>query len=276
MSIVLALAASLMWGVADYRGGLASRRHPLPAVLAFSQLAGLLGLLVIVAVRGLDYTPAALAEGVAAGLLGAVAVTAFYRSLAIGTMSIAAPVLSTSAAIPVVAGLATGDRPSLLQLAGIALALGGVVLSSAERSGDHETTAAQRLSFLLAVVAMLAIGVQLVLLSAAAETDPLLGATATRGTSVVIFAAVALVLRPVVAPTALPDLALIGILDAFANLAYSAATTGGFLSVVAVLSTLYPVVTVALAHRHLGERLAGPQRVGVALALLGVAAISAG
>jgi drug/metabolite transporter (DMT)-like permease len=276
MPIVLALAASLMWGVADFRGGLASRQHPLLTVLVVSQVGGLAALLVIVAVRGVDYAPGALAAGIGAGLLGAVAVSAFYRSLAIGSMSIAAPVLTTSAAVPVLAGLATGDRPSPLQLAGIALALMGVVLAAREQGGDHLAAAAQRRSFALAVVAMLAIGVQLVLLSHAAETDPLLGATTTRATSLGVMLFAALLLRPPITRSAVPNLAVIGALDAFANLAFSTATTGAYLSVVAVLSSLYPVVTVALAHHHLGERLAGPQRVGVALALLGVVAITAG
>jgi len=126
------------------------------------------------------------------------------------------------------------------------------------------------------VVATVAIGLQLVLLSTAARTDPLLGVTASRLTSVVIFAVVALVVRPPVRRAALPGLAGIGILDTAANVSYAAATTAGLLSVVAVLSSLYPVVTVGLAHRHLGERLAGSQRAGVVLALGGAALISAG
>jgi drug/metabolite transporter (DMT)-like permease len=276
MSIVLALAASVMWGVADFRGGLASRRHPLLTVLVVSQAAGLVGLLAVVAVRGVDYAAGALAAGVGAGLLGALAISAFYRSLAIGSMSIAAPVLATSAAVPVVAGLATGDRPSALQSAGIALALAGVILAAREPSSEHPAAAAQRRSFALAVVAMLAIGLELVLLAEAADTDPLFGVATARATSLSVVLVAALLLRPPLARSALPDLALIGVLDAFANLAFAAATTGAFLSIVAVLSALYPVVTVALAHRHLGERLAGPQRVGVVLALLGVGAISAG
>jgi drug/metabolite transporter (DMT)-like permease len=276
MPIVLALAASLMWGVADFRGGLASRRHPLLTVIAVSQTAGLVSLLAVVAVRGVDYAPEGLAAGVGAGLLGAIAISAFYRSLAIGSMSIAAPVLTTSAAIPVVAGLATGDRPSPLQSFGIALALAGVILAAREPSSDHPAPAAQRRSFALAVVAMLAIGVQLVLLSKAAETDPVLGVTATRATSLGVVLIAAALLRPKMTRSALPDLAMIGVLDAFATLAFAAATTGAFLSIVAVLSALYPVVTVALAHRHLGERLAVPQRLGVVLALLGAGAITAG
>ena len=276
MAVALALAASLMWGVGDYLGGMASRRNALVAVILAGQVAGLLSLVVVAAVRGIDVSARGALAGVAAGLLSAIAITSFYRALTIGSMSIAAPVLSTSAAVPVIVSLSGGDLPSPLQSAGIALALVGVVLASREPEHGHPDPAAQRRSFLLALLATVAVGLQLVLLSTAAQTDPLLGVTASRVTSVVIFAAVALVVRPPVRRPALPGLAGIGILDTAANVSYAAATTAGLLSVVAVLSSLYPVVTVGLAHRRLGERLAGSQRIGVALALGGAALISAG
>ena len=276
MAVALALAASLMWGVGDYLGGMASRRNALITVILAGQVAGLLSLVVVAAVRGIDVSARGALAGVAAGLLSAIAITSFYRALTIGSMSIAAPVLSTSAAVPVIVSLAGGDLPSPPQSAGIALALVGVVLASREPEHGHPDPAAQRRSFLLALVATVAVGLQLVLLSTAAQTDPLLGVTASRVTSVVIFAAVALVVRPPVRRPALPGLAGIGILDTAANVSYAAATTAGLLSVVAVLSSLYPVVTVGLAHRRLGERLAGSQRIGVALALGGAALISAG
>ena len=278
MPILLSLAASLLWGVADYRGGLASRAHPLLTVAAVSQAAGLAALLLAVAVHGITVSSAAVAEGAATGVLGAIAISAFYRSLAIGSMSIAAPVLATSAAIPVLAGIASGDRPSAVLAAEIAAALAGVVLASREPAGrgDAHSRAAQRRSFLLALVATLAVGGQLVLLAAAADTDPLLGVTVSRMVSLSLMLVAVLIVRPAFSRRAVPDLSLIGILDSLANLSYAAATTGAFLSVAAVLSSLYPVVTVGLAHRHLGERLAGPQRAGAALALAGAAAISAG
>jgi drug/metabolite transporter (DMT)-like permease len=276
MAVALALAASLMWGVGDYLGGLASRRNALVTVILAGQAAGLAALLVVAALRGIETSPRGTLAGVGAGLLSAVAITAFYRALTIGTMSIAAPVLSTSAAVPVVVSVAGGDLPSPAQSAGIAAALIGVVLASREPAHGHPDPAAQRQSFLLALVATVAIGLQLVLLSTAADTDPLLGVTASRMTSVLVFAGVALAVRPPVRREALPGLAGIGLLDTAANVCYAAATTAGLLSVVAVLSSLYPVVTVGLAHRHLGERLTRPQRVGVALALGGAALISAG
>lgn len=276
MAVALALAASLMWGVGDYLGGIASRRNALVTVILAGQVAGLAALIAVGAVRGIDISTRGALAGVGAGLLSAIAITTFYRAMTIGSMSIAAPVLSTSAAVPVLISLAGGDLPSALQSAGIVAALVGVVLASREPEHGHPDPGAQRRSFLLALVATAAIGFQLVLLSIAADTDPLLGVTGSRLTSVLIFTAVALVVRPPVRREALPGLAGIGLLDTAANVSYAAATTAGLLSVVAVLSSLYPVVTVGLAHRHLGERLAGSQRVGVALALGGAALISAG
>jgi drug/metabolite transporter (DMT)-like permease len=265
-----------MWGVGDYLGGIASRRNALVTVILAGQVAGLAALIAVGAVRGIDISTGGAIAGVGAGLLSAIAITTFYRAMTIGSMSIAAPVLSTSAAVPVLISLAGGDLPSALQSAGIVAALVGVVLASREPEHGHPDPGAQRRSFLLALVATVAIGFQLVLLSYAADTDPLLGVTGSRLTSVVIFTAAALVVRPPVRREALPGLTGIGLLDTAANVSYAAATTAGLLSVVAVLSSLYPVVTVGLAHRHLGERLAGSQRAGVALALGGAALISAG
>src|SRR3954453_6540186 len=165
MSILLALTASLLWGVADYRGGLASRAHPLITVAAVSQAAGLAVLLMAVVRHGVTVSAGAVAEGAATGVLGAIAISAVYRALAIGSMSLPAPVLAPSAAIPGLAGIASGDRPSPLQSAGIAAALFGVVLASREpaAASDERGRAAQRRSFLLALVATLAVGGQLVL-----------------------------------------------------------------------------------------------------------------
>ena len=131
MAVALALAASLMWGVGDYLGGIASRRNALVTVILAGQLAGLLSLAVVAAVRGVDVSGRGALAGVGAGLLSAVAITSFYRAMTIGSMSIAAPVLSTSAAVPVLVSVAGGDLPSAVQSAGIVAALGGAALISA-------------------------------------------------------------------------------------------------------------------------------------------------
>ncbi len=110
-----------MWGVADYLGGLQSRKRQVLAVVAISQLAGLSLIAVIVAGRGVAFPgvenmlPAAIA-----GVMGAFCIVIFYLALSYGPISIVAPVLASSACIPVIYGLVTGERPSGLQLTGLA------------------------------------------------------------------------------------------------------------------------------------------------------------
>jgi len=139
MAVALALIASLCWGVADFMGGSLSRRHPLLVVVLVSQAVGLAGVVVVAAVRSGGYDTGAALPGVLAGLAGVVAVSSFYRSMTLGAISVAAPILATSAVVPVVVGLATGERPSAVQMAGIAAALAGVALESREPSAGGGT-----------------------------------------------------------------------------------------------------------------------------------------
>jgi drug/metabolite transporter (DMT)-like permease len=125
MAVALALIASLCWGVADFMGGSLSRRHPLLVVVLVSQAVGLAGVVVVAAARSGGYDTGAALPGVLAGLAGVVAVSSFYRSMTLGAISVAAPILATSAVVPVVVGLATGERPSAVQLVGIGAALAG-------------------------------------------------------------------------------------------------------------------------------------------------------
>ena len=125
-----ALLASLMWGVADFLAGRASRVHPAAMVALVGQAIGLVALALIVLFRGADAD--AVTPGIFVGLFGAVAVLSFYRALALGTMSIVAPIVATSAIVPVFAGVFDGERPGTLQWIGIVAALSGVVLASLE------------------------------------------------------------------------------------------------------------------------------------------------
>jgi drug/metabolite transporter (DMT)-like permease len=278
--IPAALSASLLWGTADFLAGRASRRHPVVLVALVGQAAGLLVLACILAIRGLD--TAALVPGALSGAVGVVAVTAFYAALGLGTMSIVAPIGATSAIVPVIAGIVDGERPGALQWTGVAVALTGVVLAAREPSGGTSRDA--RAAVRLALLAALTIGFALVFLDKAAEHDALSGVAAARAVSVpALVAALLWTRRRATAPAPLPraprllaGLAAIGLLDTAANAAFAIATTGGLLSLVAVLGGLFPVVTVALAYFVLGERLAPLQRAGVALALVGVPLIGAG
>jgi drug/metabolite transporter (DMT)-like permease len=273
-----ALSASLLWGTADFLAGRASRRHPVVLVALVGQAAGLAVLTLILAIRGLD--TGALLPGALSGVVGVVAVTAFYNALGLGTMSIVAPIGATSAIVPVIAGIVDGERPGALQWVGVAIALIGVVLAAREPSSGSSRDA--RAAIRLALLAALTIGFALVFLGKAAEHDALTGVAAARAVSAPALALALLWTRRGASsplprdPRVLAGLAVIGLLDTGANAAFAIATTGGLLSLVAVLGGLFPVVTVALAYVVLGERLARPQRIGVVLALVGVPLIGAG
>ena len=276
LAAALALAASLTWGLADFFGGVQSRRHALVAVVAVSQTAGLLGLLVLSAVAA---GPApgweAIWPAVLGGLSGAVAIGAFYRALAVGTMSVVAPIVATSVAVPVLFGLATGERPAAIAAIGMALAVAGIVLAAREPAKPG-ADAPRGGAVGLAVLAAVMLGGLLVGLDASAERgDALWAVLVARAASCVLCLAVAAAVRPKLDRDAVPALIGLGLLDTSANALFAAASTEGLLAVVAVLSSLYPVVTVVLAGVLLHERLAAAQQAGVAGALVGVVLIAA-
>jgi drug/metabolite transporter (DMT)-like permease len=280
LAIVLGLSSALAWGLADFLGGLQSRRHPVLAVLAVSLCAGTLGLMGLALALGAELPDGrALAWAAAATLGGNVALLALYAGLAAGTMSVVAPVSASGAALPVIVGLAMGERPSGLQLAGLVLAMAGVVAVSREPAhADAPKAAAGRRALLLALVAAVGFGWFYIAMERATRTgDPVAVAAAGRLAALVVILAVVAVLRPrMPRPGQLPALAVVGVLDAGANVLYALATREGLLSVVSVLGALYPAATVVLAHVILKERISGSQRMGVGAVFGGVALIAAG
>ena len=280
LALALGLGSSVCWGIADFVGGLQSRRVPVAAVTLISQSAGLAGILAILAFSG-QAAPTAgeLAPAALAGMGGTVALTAFYRALALGTMSIVAPISATGAAVPVFVGLAAGERPGAFQVAGILAAGVGVVLAARERHDDDAGRAsASRLSIGLALFAALGFGSFFVGMDAAAEADVLWALLVARATSVIMLVAFAAATRPRLAMGAatLRAVIAVGVLDLAANSLYALGSTQGLLSVVAVLGSLYPVTTVLLARALLGERIRRVQQVGVLTAIAGVVLIAAG
>lgn len=273
-AVVLGLLSGLSWGVADFLGGVASRRAAAFAVVAISQAIGLLVALVVVAIVRPDLPPTGnILLGLAAGLTGVIGLMAFYRALSIGSMSVIAPISALGALVPVIVDLAAGDVPAALVLAGMAFALAGAALV-ARAPGP-----ASRAGVGLAVVAALGFGGFFSLLAAAADGESALWSLImARGASVPFAAVVAI---GVGAGLALHGRVLLmtataGILDASANLMYAAGSQRGLTSVVAVLGSLYPVTTVGLAAVVLHERLGRLQAVGAGFALAGVAMIAAG
>jgi len=278
-AVVLGLGSSLLWGLADFLGGLQSRRHPVLVVLLVSQGVGLTGVLVAALARGqgLPETSAVLAAA-GAGVAGLAALGAFYRALSIGTMSVVAPISGTAAAIPVTVGVLTGERPGPVQVVGMFLAVAGIVLASREGPQDSERAAASREAVGLALLAALGFGLFFVGMDHAADRDVLWALVFARAADIPVLLAFVLVLRPAFprGAGALAPMAGIGVLDLGANALYAQASTTGLLSVVSVLGSLYPAVTVLLARVLLGERLRRAQGAGVTLIMLAVVAIAAG
>jgi drug/metabolite transporter (DMT)-like permease len=272
----LALGSSLVWGTADFAGGSLTKRLPAFAVTVVSQAAGFVALLVVVAVRG-EIGWRSFGLGLLAGIGGGAGLAAFYRALSLGTMSVVSPIAACGALVPFVLSLATGERPSTIALAGAAAALGGAVLASVdERRGDSPERAR---AVALAVVAAVALGLFVYFLGLGSrEGDPLSTLTGARVASLGLLIAVAGVRRSTLRlpRSALGAVAAVGLADVAANGLFAYATGHGLLALVAVLGSLYPVVTVLLAHVLLGERLTRAQQVGIAVALAGVCAIAAG
>jgi drug/metabolite transporter (DMT)-like permease len=277
LAVLLALASSVAWGTADFAGGLLSRRLPTLAVTVVSQSAGFAALLVALAVAGFQFDGRSFVLGVAAGAGGGAGLAAFYRALALGTMSIVSPVVACGAVVPFTISLATGERPSGIALAGAAVALVGAVLASVEES--RAPVRERGRAIVLAVVAAGALGLFTYFLGLGSREgsalSTLVGARVGSLTLLLsLTAAVGATVR--VGRRGLLPVVAVGLTDVAANALFALASTRGLLAIVAVLGSLYPVTTVLLAHVVLGERLTGVQLAGVAVALAGVAALSVG
>ena len=252
MGVLLALAASASWGVGDFLGGMASRARSPILVMAVSQPVGLVLLGIATVARWQAPPGAAVAWACPAAVLGTLGLAAFYRGMATGSISVVAPIAGAAAAIPIVVGVLGGDRPSPLQGVGFACAIGGVAGASWEGRGR---ALAPGVGY--ALVALLGFGGYFVLLHRAGSEDFLWAAFLFRCTSTPLAWAALLRLRPPRAGIrrSLPGLAAIGVLDTGGNTLFAASSAHGLVSVTSVLASLYPVVTVLLAHAYLRERL---------------------
>jgi drug/metabolite transporter (DMT)-like permease len=275
-AIVLALGASLSWGLADFFGPLQGRRFGALRTLVYVQLGGLVGIALIVAVRWVGPEDAAALLAIPAAISGTLGLFAYYRGIAVGAISIVAPIAGVSAVVPVVVGIASGESPSTWQLAGMACALVGVFLAAREPGRGGETRLAAGVG--LAVLAAIGFGGYFPFMHAAGNADFWWASLIFRMASTSVILVAVAVQRPNldVPGRVLPWLALIGFGDMFGNLLYAAASTSGLVSVTSVLASLYPIVTVVLARILLSERVARSQEAGIALTLAGVALISAG
>lgn len=274
---LLALASSLLWGAGDFLGGTLTRRLPAAAVVGVSQALALVAFALAALVVGeaaVGMTAAGWAWSAAAGAAGLTGLVAFYSALATGTMGVVAPIAALGVVVPLAAGLLSGERPAAVQLVGVALGVAGGVLAS----GPDIAGGASRRPVALALLAGLAFGLTLVFLARGSEDSPLLTLLGMRATSVTLLVVAAIALRSVggVCRGDLPMMAAIGLLDGGANLTYAIATTTGLLSLVSVLASLYPAVTVVLARLVHHEHMTRVQDAGVVAAVVGVVLVAAG
>ena len=277
MLALLALGGALSWGAGDFIAGIVVRRIAVLTVLAFSQAIGLVGIALWVWLAREPFPGVAeLLPAALAGLAGAIGLGALYRGLAVGAMGIVAPISAASPIIPLAVDAAQGVVPALAQWLGVALVLAGIVTLSREPKSSGQRIAA---GTGLAIVAALGFGLFFVGLDAGADESAPWAVVSARSASVALAVAVAvLVTRTSLRPPRglLPALVAIGIFDTGANVLVAYATTKGAAGIVAVLSALYPVVTVVLARLVLGEKLSVSRRVGGVVALAGAALVAAG
>jgi drug/metabolite transporter (DMT)-like permease len=271
--LLLALGASLAWGVSDFVGPLVGRRLGTLAVLFWAQIGGLLAIGLAVAIRGQGPAGWAVLFAVFASIGGMLGLFAFYRGVQQGAISVVAPIAGVSAIVPVIYGIATGDSPSVLQLVGVGCALAGVALASIEH---HEGSRRIAAGAGLALLAAAGFGFYFPWMHAAGKVDFWWASLVFRTVAFLLVAAVVAQQR---APMKVSrrDLAIvcaIGIGDTIGNVLFAASSGKGLISLTAVLASLYPVVTVLLAASVLRERVAPLQRAGIALTLTGVVLIS--
>ncbi|MFD9871509.1 EamA family transporter [Streptomyces niveus] len=288
MTALFALATALLWGLADFGGGLLTRRTPALTVVVVSQSIAVAVLGVIVVATGAwSASGPQLWYAVAAGVVGPVAMLAFYKALALGPMGVVSPLGSIGVAVPVGVGIVVGERPGLLQFAGIAVAVAGIVLAGGP---ELRGAAVQRRAIALTLIAAVGFGAVMALIAEASTsiTGLFLALFVQRVTNVgvggaALYVSVRRGARALpeeggfqVIRAALPALAFVGLADVAANGTYSIAAQNGPVTVAAVLASLYPVITAIAARGVLKERLRAVQAAGAGLALIGTVLLAAG
>jgi drug/metabolite transporter (DMT)-like permease len=278
VAILLAALCAATYGVADYCGGRASRSVPSPIVTLIGQSTSLVLVVIGVIVIG---TPLASGHdmwwGAVGGAAGGLALIAFYRALSHGAMTVVAPTTAVvSAVLPVVVGLLQGERPSGTAVVGIVVACLSVALVSGLIGTRHQHTGFA--TVMLAVGAGIGFGFIFIAFARTADSSGMWPLVAARAASVPVVAVVVVTTRP--GSGAIRSVVWMvvasGVLDMAANLFYLEASHRGLLSIVAVISSMYPVITVCLAFGLDHERVSKSQAVGLAFAATALALVSLG
>jgi drug/metabolite transporter (DMT)-like permease len=272
-ALLLALGASLAWGFADFVGPLYGRTYGGLRIMLYGQIGGVAAIGLVMAARGDAPSRWAVLLAVPAAISGTLGLYAYYRGMAVGAMSVIAPIAGASAIVPVVFGIASGDRPTPVQIAGIACAIVGVALASLEHQDGSARVAA---GVGLALLAALGFGFYFPGMHAAGAADPWWSSFVFRSTSFLVVATTVGIRRPSLRlPRAVLLVAVaVGLGDTLGNVLFAASAGHGLVSLTSVLASLYPVVTVLLAARVLRERIAPVQKLGIVLTLTAVALIA--
>ena len=277
MVTVLAALSALTYGCADFVGGVATRRSPVSAVVAWSQGVGILVALAALPMLGSSRpTWEAWMWGAAAGLSGAAGLSFLYQGLASGLAAVVSPTAAlTGAALPVMFGVLAGESPDPITWIGVAVSLPAVVLLSTERGDGRGAVGA---SLRMGLISGLGFGGFFIFLSRSGSDGGLWPLVAARSASVpVLFALTAIRGRPLaLTPGSRWSTLAAGVMDMAANIFFLLAARSGLLIIASVVTALYPAPTVLLQRLVYKERL-GPMRlIGLMLALAGVALIGLG
>lgn len=274
LTLVLAGTASVAWGVADFVGGLLVRTFGVVAVSVVSQLAGLVVLVGVIAASGRALEWDGIALGLASGFFGVVCLSAFYAAMALGAMSVVSPLVACGSIIPFALAILRGEHLSELAIVGALVAVAGAALTSAP---EHALRGARRKALFLALLAALTVGFYIYLLGLASKAGgPFSAVLGARSCMVFVLVLVAARLRPALRlpRRSLLVVAVMGVSVTGSLVLFSIAADRGLISITSILASLYPVVTVLLAHVFLSERLRTVQLVGVTLALGGIALLA--
>lgn len=278
MASILALLSSILWGTADFEGGRLSKKHAPLAVLGFSQVVGLVFGVVLMFISGAWHADAFgedgyLIPGIGAGLFGYFGLFCLYAGLSTGRMGVVSPISSMSVVIPLTYALINGDRLSTITSMGVLLALVGVFCAS----GPELSQGLPIKPLLLALGAAIGFGIALTSISIGSQSSALMTMVSMRVATFLVTVALALKFHTMggFSKKEYPSLIFIGVADFLANVLLGVACTKGLVSIAMVLGSLFPIATALLAFKFLRERLQKVQYIGIALAVTGVALISA-
>ncbi|MCF8069217.1 MAG: DMT family transporter [Desulfobacterales bacterium] len=275
-AVIFALLACFAWGLTGFLGGLKTRQIPLLSVVIVTQCVGLITSAVVLTMHWTNISiDSSMFFAVLAGIASVGILSFGYRGMAIGPMGIVSAICCTGAVYPVVYDLVVNGYIEFFQMLGIILAMLGVTLITREKHSDSDKKHSSK-GIKLGILASLSVGAFYIFMDAASNTDPFWATVILRISTCTIFSIAFFTTRTRLQfrPVDLPVLILIGVFDTLAVFLFGIATKTGMVSIVSVISSLYPVVTILLAGLFLRERMGRLQTVGVISALAGVVVIS--